>query len=165
MLGWKRRDRQPVEVPLRRVALFVVAVLTSLGSLTLPAYAAPKVLTNTDLQPVRSVPGPSIAGVPAGGRAWTIDRGSKAKVDEDGEVKVTLHGLVFADTHTTLPVTQVNASVVCGGAVAGTTGLVSISPNGDAEIRDTISMPAACADPIVLVRAAGRAWIAATQIP
>jgi len=145
--------------------LFVVAVLTSLGSLTLPAYAAPKVLTNTDLQPVRSVPGPSIAGVPAGGRAWTIDRGSKAKVDEDGEVKVALHGLVFADTRTTLPVTQVKASVVCGGTVAGTTGLVPISADGDAEIRDTVTLPTTCPDPIVLVRVAGGAWIAATQIP
>jgi hypothetical protein len=150
---------------LRRFALFVVAVLAAVGSLTPLAYAAPKVLTNTDLQPVSSVPGPTIAGVPAGGRAWTIDRGSKAKADEDGGVKVVLHGLVFADTKTTLPVTQVKASVVCGGVVTGTTGLVSISPDGDADIRDTVSMPATCADPIVLLRVAGGAWIAATQIP
>ncbi len=150
---------------MRRIALFVVAVLATLGSLTSPAYAAPKVLTSTDLQPLGSVPGPPIAGVPAGGRAWTISRGSKAKVDSDGEVKVVLHGLVFADTKTTLPVAQVKASMVCGGVVTGTTGLAPISPDGDAEIRDTVSVPATCADPNVLIRVAGGAWIAATQIP
>jgi hypothetical protein len=153
------------EALLRRFALFVVAVLAALGSLTSPVFAAQKVLTNTDLQPIRSVPGPTIAGVPAGGRAWTISNGSKARVDEDGEVRVVLHGLVFADTKTTLPVTQVKASVVCGGAVTGTTDLVSITPDGDAEIRATVSLPADCSDPIVLIRVAGGAWIAATRIP
>src|SRR3954463_15033446 len=109
----------------------MVGALATVGSLTSTAYAAPKVLTNTDLHSLSSTPGPFIAGVPAGGRAWTIDRGSKARVDEDGEVKVVLHGLVFADTKTTLPVAQVKASVVCGGVVAGTTGLAPISPEGD----------------------------------
>jgi len=156
-----------VEDPLRRFAFIVVAVLASVGSLTLPAYAAPKVLTNTDLQPLGTVPGPSIAGVPAGGRAWSIDRGSKAKVDEDGAVKVILHGLVLADTGTARPVTEVKASLVCGGVVAGTTDPAPIGADGDAEIRGTVSIPAVCTDPIVLIRVPGGAgaWIAASQIP
>jgi hypothetical protein len=141
----------------------LVVALVGLGSLTSPAFAAKKVLDNTDLLPLASVPGPTIAGVPAGGRAWAIDRGSKAKLDEDGEVRAVIHGLVFADTGTTIA--QVKASVVCGGAVTGTTGLVSLSPEGDAEIRETVSIPASCTDPIVLIRAPGGAWIASTDIP
>jgi hypothetical protein len=147
----------------RRVASMVIAVLIGVGSTTPSAFAAPKILENTDLLPLASVPGPTIAGVPGAGRAWSISRGSKAKVDDDGEVKVTIHGLVFADTGTTIP--QMKASVACGGAVVGTTGLVATSADGDAEIRDTLSLPKTCADPIILIQTPGGAWIASTLIP
>ena len=116
---------------MRRFALFAVAVLATVGSLTSPAYAEQRDRTNTDLHALTSIPGPTIAGVPAGGKAWTIGRGSKARVDEDGEVRAEIHGLVLADTKTALPVTQVKASVVCGGTLVGTTDLVSITPEGN----------------------------------
>jgi hypothetical protein len=72
------------------------------------------------------------------------------------------------------PVTNVSASLVCGGSggtVVATTDPVPLSGDGNAEIEAGITLPDTCFGPIVLVRAAGingnllpqaGPWIAAT---
>jgi hypothetical protein len=151
---------QPVLRLLVAAALLMAAVL-----LPAAASAAPKVLRNTDLVALNPAPGPTIAGVLSGGAPWLISHGSKAKLDADGEVKVEIHGLVFAATGTTTSptgavISQVKASVACDGVVVGTTGLVSISASGDAVIRDTVPLPSTCGNPIVLVQVPAGRWIA-----
>lgn len=148
----------------RRVVMALALLLV--GAAVPPVtLAAPKILSNTDLLPLASVPGPVIGGVQPGGRPWSIERGSKARLDADGEVKVIIHGLVFTDTGTARPLELIKAGVVCGGTLVGTTGTVPISADGDAEVRDTVTLPSVCDHPIVLVLTPNDRWIATTRLP
>ncbi|HUZ02064.1 MAG TPA: hypothetical protein VMU89_17085 [Thermomicrobiaceae bacterium] len=146
----------------RVVALIALLVLAG-AVLAAPAAAAPKILDNTDLVAV-TVPGQVVRGIPGGGFPWVIDEGSKARVDDEGEVKVVVHGLLFAPgtpfAGTTGPVHAVFASVVCADGSVASTATVPLSSDGDALIRDTVMLPAGCADPILLVRAPSGAWLA-----
>jgi len=86
-------------------------------------------------------------------------------------LKVEVEGLLITGTGSSLdgttgPVRSIWASLTCEGA-----GVVSTSPvgatlndDGDAELETTISIPASCLGPIVLVRAnTGMGpWIAAS---
>jgi hypothetical protein len=148
-----------------RLLIASAAFFVAVAAVTPDASAAPKVLRNTDLVAVNPAPGPAIAGIPSGGAPWLIRHGSKAKLDTDGELKVEIKGLVFAATGTTTSptgavVSQVQATAICNGTPAGTTGLVPISASGDAVIRETVAIPSTCDDPVVLVRVSGGAWIA-----
>ena len=141
-------------------ALFTAAILVP-GA----AVAAPKVLRNTDPVALNPAPGPAIAGILSGGAPWLISKDSMAKLDAEGEVKVEIHGLVFAATGTTTSLTgavtsPVKASLARGGVVVGTTGLVSIDASGDAETRDTVPLPSTCGNPIDLVQVPAGRWIA-----
>jgi hypothetical protein len=149
---------------LRRLIVSIVCSIVVAG-VPIGAAAAPKVLRNSDLVAVNPAPGPDIAGIASGGAPWLIQHGSKARLDADGALKVEIHGLVFAETGTTTSpggavISQVKATAVCNGAPSGATGLVSLSAEGDATIRETVSMPARCDDPIVLVQVAAGRWIA-----
>jgi hypothetical protein len=154
-----------MEGALFRLLVVVAALCSVVAALPLDARAAPKVLRNSDLVPVNPAPGPDIAGISSGGAPWLIHHGSKAMLDADGELKVNIKGLVFAATGTTTSstgavVSQVKATVICAGKPAVTTGLVPLSASGDAEIRETVAIPSACGDPIVLVQVASGRWIA-----
>jgi hypothetical protein len=154
-----------MEGSLFRVLVAVAALFSVAAALPLDAWAAPKVLRNSDLLAVNPAPGPDIVGVSSGGAPWLIRLGSKAMLDADGGLKVEIKGLVFAATGTTTSstgavVSQVKATAICTGRPAGTSGLVSLSASGDAEIRETVAIPSACDDPIVLVQVASGRWIA-----
>lgn len=149
---------------LRRLIVSTVFCVVVAG-VPMEAAAAPKVLRNSDLVAVNPAPGPTIAGIASGGAPWRIHNGSKARLDADGGLKVEIKGLVFADTGTTTSpggavVSQVKATAVCNGVPAGTSGLVPLTASGDATIRETVSIPAQCDDPIVLVQVAAGRWIA-----
>lgn len=115
---------------------------------------------------------PAIHGVAAGGLPWVIKRGT-VKLDADGRTRVEIRGLVIPIAHgtfpagTALPVTTVSASLYCApdaSAAAATTGSVPITPDGNARIETTLTLPATCLAPIVLVHPNGGAgaYISAT---
>ena len=106
-------------------------------------------------------PAMPLRGVPGGGAPWVIAEGN-AELDDDGELKVEVEGLIlgpaigppFAGTN---PVPLFFATVSCLDAATGAvvnidTATVPANNAGDAEIEETISLPPTCVAPIVLVR-------------
>jgi hypothetical protein len=102
--------------------------------------------------------GPTVNGVKAGGKDWLLRRGT-ATIDDDGEVKVKVKGLVFTESGTTTTangantLTAVSASLFCDGAAVpvGTTPTAPLSADGNARITGTITLPAMCTAPVVMV--------------
>jgi len=106
---------------------------------------------------------PPIHGVTRGGAPWVIDRG-RVQLAADGRITVQLRGLVIPIAHGTFPantarpVTTVSASLFCAPDSAGpsaTTDSVPISADGDAQIRDTLTLPSTCLAPTVLIHPNG----------
>ena len=102
---------------------------------------------------------PAVHGVAAGGAPWVLKRG-RVQLAADGTIKIQLRGLVIPIAHgtfpanTALPVTTVNASLYCApdsSGAAATTASAPISPDGNARITDTLTLPATCLAPTVLV--------------
>jgi hypothetical protein len=109
---------------------------------------------------IGSVPGETIGGVKSGGAPWVVSAG-EASIAASGVIHVEVSGLLLAPSvpapngGTTGPVRNVAASLVCdgsGGTVVATTGAVPLSPAGNADIKEAITLPASCAAPVVLVR-------------
>src|SRR5215469_12407988 len=96
---------------------------------------------------IGSNPGLTIGGIPSGGAAWVVREG-KATLTPSGELELEVKGLLISGgpaNGTTGPVTQIAASLVCGGSggmVVATTAAVNLSPEGDAEIEAKITPPA-----------------------
>jgi hypothetical protein len=106
---------------------------------------------------IGSNPSVVIAGVQSGVAPWTVGRGS-AVLDDEGRLRVEVRNLIILKLGNPGPVTNVSASLVCGGSggsVVSTTAAVPLSGDGNAEIEAKIKMPNVCFGPIVLVRAAG----------
>ena len=106
---------------------------------------------------------PPIHGVIRGGAPWVIDRG-RVQLAADGRIKIQLRGLVIPIAHGTFPantarpVTTVSASLFCAPDSTGpaaTTAAVPISADGDAQIKDTLTLPATCLAPTVLIHPNG----------
>ena len=77
---------------------------------------------------VGSNPGVTIAGVTSGGGPWVVRRGA-AVLTDNGRLNVDVRGLVLpSESNTAGPVTQVAASVVCGDAVAASSGAGNKKP-------------------------------------
>lgn len=113
---------------------------------------------------VGSTPGQTIGGVVSGGAPWVVGRG-ETSVSADGRIRVEVEGLLIGQggpsalVGTTGPVSMVAATLVCGGS--GGAGVVvpdatvtpsPLSSSGGAEIRQSITLPAACIAPVVLIR-------------
>ena len=111
---------------------------------------------------IGSIPGLTIGGVPSGGAKWVVREG-KASLSPSGELELEVKGLLITGTNTaadgtTGPVTQIAASLVCGGSggmVVATTPAVNLSAEGDAELEAKITPPLPCFGTIILVRVAG----------
>ena len=106
---------------------------------------------------------PAVHGVTPGGAPWVLRRG-RVQLAADGRIKVELRGLVIPVAHGTFPantarpVTTVSASLYCApdsSAAAATTVSAPISEDGDARITDTLTLPATCLAPTVLVHPNG----------
>lgn len=114
----------------------------------------------------------TIRGVGPGLLPWVAS--GEVKLEDDGNLKVEVEGLLFSagtPTGTVGAITHVRASVTCHGAgVVATTAVVPLSAAGDAEIEEVITLPSSCVGPIVLVRVGGAGgnspllgpWIAAS---
>jgi hypothetical protein len=129
-------------------------------------------LLETSLAP--SVPasagGPTLNGIAPGGVPWVLRRGA-AKLERGGELRVVVRGLVIpppAGTNTPGPVATVFASLYCDGSSTpvGSTPQVPLSTAGDAAMKATLTLPAKCLAPLVLVHPNGNggAYIAASGI-
>jgi len=120
---------------------------------------------------VGSVPGTTVGGVASGGVPWTT-RG-QASVSGSGKLEVAVRGLLIATgapanlVGTVGPVQMVAASLVCGGsggAVVASTEGVPLSPSGNAEMEATVTVPATCFAPAILVRVFNNAAAPGSQL-
>jgi hypothetical protein len=108
---------------------------------------------------IGSNPGLGVGGINSGGAPWVVREGH-ASISPDGRIQVEVQGLLLASSGTTGPVTMVGATLVCGGTggtpVAVANNAVTPSPlssSGGAQIEQTVTLPAACFGPVVLIRA------------
>jgi len=138
-----------------------------LGSITLSSADGPKGL---NAHVVGSTPLVTIRGVMSGGAPWVVQEG-KATVDSNGNIKIRVKGLLIGSgvldsgapvpqnvVGTVGPVTNVFASLTCGGAGGApfmifNTAAVPLSSNGSFKINAQITLPATCDRPIILIRA------------
>jgi hypothetical protein len=88
---------------------------------------------------------------------WVVDRG-EARVRRNGRVRVRVEGLVIPTPpqNGTNPLSNIAASVYCGGTLVDTTAAVPFSPAGDARIEATLkaALPSPCLTPAVLLNPA-----------
>ena len=148
-----------------RILTTLTAVLAVALVIVAGAAAAPKLLENTALEGVPSGR-PVVRGVTGAGAPWVVADGTMAKVSVDGELKVVVHGLLFAPgtplAGTRGGIEQVKATVVCADGSLVDSAAVPLSLEGNASVRETVALPAGCTDPIVMVRSLGGAWFART---
>jgi hypothetical protein len=101
---------------------------------------------------------PVIHGVPAAGAPWVIREG-KVRISSSGEFKLEVEGLVIPTPpqNGTNPLATISASLFCGADTTptATTATVPFSPAGNAEIDTTITLPAKCLGPVVLLHPNG----------
>ena len=105
---------------------------------------------------IGSTPLQTIGGVPSGGLAWVVSKGHTT-LNGNGNLNLHVEGLLLQAAGTTGPVTEVSASLVCGGSggtVAATTAAVPFTTAGNAHIHEKITLPASCIGPVILVRVA-----------
>ena len=111
---------------------------------------------------------PPFHGNGPGGVPWVLQRG-EVRLKRNGQFRLRLRGLVIPSPpgdNTPGPVNTVNASLYCGedtpgpppNTPAATTDQVPISRQGDADIDTTISVPATCLTPVILVHPNGSGW-------
>jgi len=142
-------------IQLTRIVLRIVPAVLVAGFLTAGAAMADDeggVLSTL----IGSSPGQSIGGVPSGGLPWAVSK-AHVTLNGGGHLNLAVHGLILPSTGNPGPVSQVSASLVCGGSggtVVATTGAVALSPSGGAHIHEKITLPASCVAPVILVRAA-----------
>jgi hypothetical protein len=115
-----------------------------------------------------SVPNdPAFHGRTPGGVPWVLRRG-EVSIQRSGRFELRVRGLVIPPTGNAGPVTTISASLFCGAdanaAPAFTTHAVPLSSDGNARIREKVTLPAQCLAPIVLVHPNGGAarYIAVT---
>jgi hypothetical protein len=116
-----------------------------------------------------------VRGLNGGGLPWDIDE-AHGKLGVDGEVKVSVEGLVLArrapvptNLQGTNPITSFKAIVSCQTIVDGAavvrnveTGLFPASATGDATIKDVVALPSPCIAPVVFVTSPNGSWFSAT---
>jgi hypothetical protein len=136
-----------------------VFVLGALAAASVLATTAAAAATSDDLlrAPIQgslTTDPTNFFGSNPGGAPWQITSG-EAKVQADGTLKVSLVGLVIPGRGTG-PVTTVSASVACNNVkVATTTPPTPLSTAGNAEIKATLTLPAHCLGPAVLIHPNG----------
>jgi hypothetical protein len=121
---------------------------------------------------VGSVPSTTVGGIASGGAPWTVAHG-RAFVSGTGKLAVEVHGLLLATgapsnlVGTVGPVMMMAASLVCGGSggtVEASTDGVPLASTGDGKIEATVTVPATCMAPVILVRAFNNAAAAGSQL-
>jgi hypothetical protein len=137
------------------LALAFVAVL-AVGNVASTVAGGPKVLDAT----MTGIPtaGLTLDRVIGGGSPWVLDEGH-ARLFVDGRLEVQIEGLVLASSHTN-PVASGHAIVTCNGGPAATTDNVPFSPDGNAEVEATVTLPSPCLAPAVFFTTGTDRWLA-----
>jgi hypothetical protein len=108
--------------------------------------------------------GPVLFTVNPGGAPWVVDE-ARVKVRRDGRIQARIEGLVIptAPQNGTNPLSNLAATVYCGGTAVGTTSAVPFSTDGDARIDEQLAtaLPKPCLVPAVLINPAPNGVIAA----
>lgn len=103
---------------------------------------------------------PPIHGVTRAGAEWVIDK-SSVTLSRNGKFDLRVKGLLLVTTGTTGTVATISASFFCApdsNAVAAfTAGPVPLAADGDAHIRQMVTVPSRCLAPVVLVHPNGGA--------
>ena len=94
----------------------------------------------------------TIFAVAPGSKSWSLTSGH-VTLGADGLIELNVAGLVITTTGTN-PVPDLAASLYCNGATAGTTAPVPFSSQGNAHIHATLTLPAFCPAPAVLLNPA-----------
>lgn len=161
------------------LAIAAAAAAATLGAGTAASADPGTVLKFDSMAPVTGpyvgVANP-IRELPGGGFPWMISNGTGI-LQRDGHLVVHVRGLVLA-AHAPVPVSlqgtnplpDFQAIVSCQSiATDGTatianvsSGIFAASPQGDADVETTVSLPSPCIAPIVFVASPGGAWFAAT---
>jgi len=107
-----------------------------------------------------------IHGVVRGGLPW--QGGGDAKLNKRGRFEARIRGLIIPSLGNAGPVTSITISLYCSPdsttAAAFTTQPVPLSQNGNARVRQHVTVPSRCLAPVLLVHPNGGAgaFIAAT---
>ena len=108
----------------------------------------------------------AIHGVVRGGLPWL--GGGDAKLDRRGRFEARIRGLIIPSLGNAGPVATITISLYCspdsGSTAAFTTQPVPLSQNGNARVRQHVTVPSRCLAPVLLVHPNGAAgaYIAAT---
>jgi hypothetical protein len=101
---------------------------------------------------------PPIHGITRAGAEWVIDK-SRVTLSRNGKFNLRVKGLLLTTTGTTGTVTTITASFFCApdsDTVAKfVAGPVPLDSDGDARIRQHVTVPSRCLAPVVLVHPNG----------
>jgi hypothetical protein len=106
----------------------------------------------------------AIRGINGGGAPWVVDV-AKGSLSEDGDLEITVRSLVLVRNglNPSASFSGVVSCMVNGDIFANvSTAEVLTGPEGDADIRERLSLPNPCFAPIVLVVGASGNWFAVT---
>jgi hypothetical protein len=123
-----------------------------------PAPATTTAIVSSHATMLRAVLAPSqptdppIFGAVAGGVPWSLSHGD-VRLTRGGGLDVDVDGLIVTPLGSN-PVPKLAASVYCNGTLAATTAAVPFSSKGDASIDATVTLPAFCPAPAVLLNPA-----------
>jgi hypothetical protein len=146
------------------VAVLGAVSLVGAGAIGVSAHEGRTLVEFDSMTPVTgaAVGAVNERGIKGGGLPWAIRSGSGA-VSKNGEVKVTVRGLVIpvAPFNGTNPVAKFGATVSClteQGVVNVSTGLFPANSEGNSTINGRVALPKHCKDPVVFVVSPGGAW-------
>lgn len=138
---------------LRFTALGIAAALAALVSalVALASNGSEAVVLSASLAPSLPSDAP-VFGVAPGGLPWILNAGH-VQLGAGGMLQANVSGLIVPARGDN-PVPYIAASVYCAGALAATTAPVPFSAQGNAQIHATVSLPAFCPAPAVLLQPA-----------
>ena len=144
---------------LRRLLVGAIGALTLVGAASV-GVSAHEGGTHVEFESMTPVTAATVKiandrGIHGGGLPWVI-RSGRGEVDESGNVRIRVRGLVIpvAPLNGTNPVANFSATVSClttSGIVNVTTGLFPASPAGDSTIKAKVALPSGCMSPEVFV--------------
>jgi hypothetical protein len=151
MKHWLRVTATGAGAALMAVIALAAGVGTPMSAVAAGNDDVHAVVLQASLAP--SVPGdPTIFGVAPGGAPWALKEGH-VQLGQDGRLQVNVTGLVLTATGMN-PLPDLGASVFCNGTLVATTTPVAFAGNGNARIHATVSLPAFCPAPAVLLNPA-----------
>ena len=138
----------------RKFVVGAVGALSLLGAAAAPVGAdggGDRLITFNSMTPVGHPP-TTERGIAGGGAAWSLTSAT-GSVDRQGDVSVTVNGLIVTVLGRN-PIGTFQAVVSCvtpDGVVNVETGGAAASMTGSSTINATVDLPHPCKDPVVFV--------------